>query len=108
MPKTVLKNRIVIEVRMNAQGDVALSVVNKRWRRRFQRLLKDYEDLGADTSATAYLQHSDDIAWFKENYLPRRYWRDLEHGWRVRFYMDPWVFGQGYLGYDCGDRLSTL
>lgn len=37
--------------------------------------------------------------------VPRRYWRDLDEGWTVRFLMDRWEAFSMY-GYDAGDTLG--
>ena len=40
--------------------------------------------------------HYEDLAEF----IPRRSWRDLEHGWTIRTRVDSWTFAHLY-GWDC-------
>lgn len=91
---------IVIEAHQDRLGSLVLEPRSQYWRKRFERALALYADIGAPDDCRVYAHMTDGLKW---DWIPRRYWTDLDNGWTVAFLLDPWVYAS-FLGWDCREN----
>ena len=46
------------------------------------------------TKTDLYLQQDTERQQFIDDYIPKKYHRDLDNGWTIRYKMDKWTFEQ--------------
>ena len=100
------KTGMTVLAQMNRFGDVVLTPTAQYWHNRFKRAIREANakyNAGLDAMPEIYFQSGFGLEDFMDGYLPRRYRRDLEHGWPVRFLIDPWVFAT-WLGWDINEN----
>lgn len=88
---------MIITVKRCLIGNLLLTPVNDRWRKKFARHLRKHESPHAD--GTVLLQNDADVETFLDEHLTPRQSREVRAGWTVRVRIDPWEFGH-YLGWD--------
>ena len=86
---------ILVEAKKDRIGGILIRPVNKEYAERFARAA-ELNGAGIDEDHWAYIQDGEA---FKENSVPKRYHRDIQHGWDVRWRADPWEVGH-YYGWD--------
>lgn len=86
---------ILVEADMDRIGNVVVTPVSSRVRRRYEKYMKE---MTGRADASAFFQEGDAASDFLEDF-PAQHRRSLESGWSVRFKVDPWVFGH-WLGWD--------
>lgn len=72
---------------MNSFGHLEIDVVNKRLRKKINKELnRKYTN-----ESILYIQQDMEIENFIENNVPKRYRKDLDNGWPIRFRVDSWI-----------------
>lgn len=72
---------------MNGFGHLEIDVVNKRLRKKINKELnRKYTN-----ESILYIQQDMEIENFIENNVPKRYRKDLNKGWPIRFRVDNWI-----------------
>ena len=94
-----MHNTIIVCARMDAMGSIIVRPVSDKHARHFQRAVVAN---GGPNDIDVYLQEGDPASEFLEQDVPPRYRRDLEHGWTVRWRVDPWIVGHWY-GWDAAE-----
>ena len=97
-----LHGRMRVRASMDRYGNVCVGPVAKYWRQRFQSAIDEISERGycpGGLTVDQYIQNPYNPGSIMDD-IPRRYHRDLEHGWPVVFLMDPWTFAH-LVGYDC-------
>ncbi len=87
--------RIKVEARMDNMGNIMARPVSDRWAKRFA---KRCNENGGSADLEAFFQDGMVAHDFMEDMTPGQR-RDLNNGYTVRFFVDPWIVGHWY-GYD--------
>jgi hypothetical protein len=96
------KTGMVVEATQDRHGWVTLQPASQYWSKRFRRAVLNANDTynaGLPSDASVFFQGDIPITHLLENDMPKRYHRDFDHGWTVRFLVDPWVYAI-WLGWD--------
>lgn len=93
--KRIRARGIVVQAEKDCMGGITVRPRSDRWARRMQKAQSKYGPGDLDV----YFQNSWDIL----PDIPRRYHRDLESGWTVRWIVDPWIVAHWY-GYDAHEH----
>ena len=88
-----IKGNILVQARMDRYGSLLVRPVKTSYAKKFAKVVKDYT---GHLDLEIFIQNPDE---FLENDIPRRYIKDLENGYTIRFLADPWIVGHWY-GYD--------
>jgi uncharacterized protein YfiM (DUF2279 family) len=89
---------MLIRIERQRYGGCTLTPVSRAWRNKTRAYLRaaGAEYVGADV----YVDNTEAL----EGLISDRAIRDLSDGWDVTIRMDPWTWGQGFVGYNAGDR----
>ena len=72
---------------MNSFGHLEVDVVNKKLRRKINRELnRKYPN-----ESILYIQSDYEVDSFIKSNVPKRYRKDLNKGWPIRFRVDNWI-----------------
>lgn len=95
----VRKTGMKIRLEIDRHGDLTMTPVAEYWQNKIRQYLSSW---GVEWGGSVLsVNIDDDLYWFDLTSTERQ---DLDRGWPVVKLIDPWRFGQGYVGYDAGDR----
>jgi len=95
------KSGMKVELKIDRMGNLLLKPVSKYWQKTIAKYLASY-DVQWDKEVLVQTNVDDTLEYPLE--LTKAQKDDLHNGWSIVILIDPWTFGQGFVGYDAGDR----